>query len=122
MGVNLLYGAFYHSQPEKLISSLQENIAPGRFEVDMIKFSGPAFARIDNRLMSLQLVSQGLTNAVMFSADGETAQPTEVFYKKRFWWSAAASVPSPTRRTTCWMVPDAKFSRSPVHRKRISLC
>ncbi len=82
MGVNLLSGAFYHSQPEKLISSLQENIAPGRFEVDMIKFSGPAFARIDNRLMSLQLVSQGLTNAVMFTADGETVQPTEVFHKK----------------------------------------
>jgi hypothetical protein len=82
MGVNLVYGAFYHSQPEKLISSLHENIAPGRFEVDMIKFSGPAFAKIDNRLMSLQLVSQGLTNAVMFMADGETVQPAEVFHKK----------------------------------------
>src|SRR6266705_951138 len=43
-GVNLLYGAFYYSQPEKLISSLQENLAIGRIQVDMIKFSGPAFA------------------------------------------------------------------------------
>ena len=82
VGVNLLYGAFYHKEPEKLISSLQENLAPGRIEVDMIKFSGPAFAKIDNRLMSLQLVSQGLTNAVMFTADGETVQPAEVFHKK----------------------------------------
>jgi hypothetical protein len=64
-----------------LISSLQENLAPGRIEVDMIKFSGPAFAHVDNRLMSLQLVSQGLTDAVMFRADGETVQPAEVFYK-----------------------------------------
>jgi hypothetical protein len=32
--------------------------------------------------MSLQLVSQGLTDAVMFKADGETVQPAEVFYKK----------------------------------------
>ena len=32
--------------------------------------------------MSLQLVSQGLTTAVMFTADGETVQPAEVFYKK----------------------------------------
>ena len=32
--------------------------------------------------MSLQLVSQGLTNAVMFRADGETVQPAEVFFKK----------------------------------------
>jgi hypothetical protein len=82
IGVNLLYGAFYHSQPERLISSLQENLAPGRIEVDMIKFSGPAFHHVDNRLMSLQLVSQGLTNAVMFTAEGETVQPAEVFYKK----------------------------------------
>src|ERR1700720_617593 len=81
VGVNLLYGAFYHSQPAKLISSLQENLAPGRIEVDMIKFSGPAF-HVDTRLMSLQLVSQGLTNAVMFTADGETVQPADVFYKK----------------------------------------
>ena len=82
IGVNLLYGAFYYHQPEKLISSLQENLAPRRIEVDMIKFSGPTFHGIDNRLMSLQLVSQGLTNAVMFKADGETVQPAEVFYKR----------------------------------------
>jgi len=82
IGVNLLHGAFYHRQPEKLISSLQENLPAGRLEVDMIKFSGPLFQNVDNRLMSLQLVSQGLTNAVMFKADGETAQPAEVFYKK----------------------------------------
>jgi hypothetical protein len=83
IGVNLLYGAFYyHAEPEKLICSLQENLAPDRLEVDMIRFSGPAFAGVDNRLMSLQLVSQGLTSAVMFRADGETVQPAEVFYKK----------------------------------------
>jgi hypothetical protein len=82
IGVNLLYGAFYHPQPEKVISSLQENLAPGRIEVDMIKFSGPLFQSVDNRLMSLQLVSQGLTSAVMFKADGDTVQPAEVFYKK----------------------------------------
>jgi hypothetical protein len=82
IGVNLLYGAFYYSEPEKLISSLQENLVPGRIEVDMIKFSGPGFKGVDNRLMSLQLVSQGLTNAVMFTADGETVQPAEVFHKK----------------------------------------
>src|SRR5213080_3500608 len=82
IGVNLLYGAFYLRQPEKLISSLHENLPLGRIEVDMIKFSGPIFQSVDNRLMSLQLVSQGLTNAVMFKADGETVQPAEIFYKK----------------------------------------
>lgn len=82
VGVNLVYGAFYHHQPEELIASLPENLADDRIQVDMIKFSGPAYEEVDNRLMSLQLVSQGLTNAVMFTADGETVQPAEVFYKK----------------------------------------
>src|SRR5438876_2003615 len=82
IGVNLRYGAFYQRQPEKLISSLHENLPSGRIEVDMIKFSGSLFQNVDNRLMSLQLVSQGLTDAVMFKADGETVQPAEVFYKK----------------------------------------
>ena len=82
IGVNLLCAAFYQRQPEKLISSLHENLPSGRIEVDMIKFSGPDFQNVDNRLMSLQLVSQGLTNAVMFKADGETVQPAEIFYKQ----------------------------------------
>ena len=82
IGVNLLYGAFFHRQPEKLIASLQENLAPDRIQVDLIKFSGREFAGVDNRLMSLQLVSQGLTNAVMFTADGETVQPADILYKK----------------------------------------
>jgi hypothetical protein len=82
IGVNLLYGAFYHSQPEKLIASLEDNLAPGRLEVDMIRFSGPAYENVDNRLMSLQLVSQGLTDTVIFTADGESVQPADILHKK----------------------------------------
>ena len=48
----------------------------------MLKFTGPAFAQVDNRLMSLQLVQSGLTNAVMFGPDGDVLQPSEVLYKK----------------------------------------
>src|ERR1700738_667574 len=70
IGVNLLFGTFYHQQPEKLIASLHENLDPNRIQVDLIKFSGPAYAGVDNRLMSLQLVSQGLTDAAIFTADG----------------------------------------------------
>src|SRR5947208_10450806 len=38
IGVNLLFGAFYHEQPEKLIASLHENLPPDRIQVDLIKF------------------------------------------------------------------------------------
>jgi hypothetical protein len=83
LGVNLIYGAFYYADdPAHLISSLMEDLSRRRIEVDMVKFSGPVFARTDNRLMSLQLVEQGLTDAAMFTADGEVVQPAEVLYSK----------------------------------------
>jgi hypothetical protein len=82
-GVNLIYGAFYYADdPTHLIASLMDDLSRRRMEVDMIKFSGPAFGKVDNRLMSLQLVEQGHTDAVMFSADGEVVQPAEVLYNK----------------------------------------
>jgi hypothetical protein len=49
-----------------------------RIEVDMVKFSGPVFKGLDNRLMSLQVVQQGLSDATMFAADGEVVQPAEI--------------------------------------------
>jgi len=82
-GVNLIYGAFYYADdPTHLIASLMDDLSRRRIEVDMIKFSGPAFAQVDNRLMSLQLVQQGLTDAAMFTADGEVVEPAEVLYNK----------------------------------------
>jgi len=83
IGVNLIYGAFYYmNDQEKFIRSLADNLGIERIEVDMINFGGPLFARVDNRLMSLKLVEYGLTNAVMFSAQGAVLQPSEVLYKK----------------------------------------
>ncbi len=83
IGVNLLYGAFYyHADPKKLIESLLDALSSDRIEVDMLKFTGPAFKGVDNRLMSLCLVQYGLTNAVMFGPNGEVLQPSEVLYKK----------------------------------------
>jgi hypothetical protein len=83
VGVNLIYGAMYfHQDPVQLIGSLIDNVTTDRVEVDMIKFSGPAFDQVDNRLMSLELVRRGLSNAAMFTAHGEVVQAAEVLYKK----------------------------------------
>ncbi len=83
LGVNLIYGAFYFSgSPEALIGSLMDELTRDRMEVDMLKFSGPAFRGVDNRLMSLQLVEQRLTNAVVFAPDGEVVEPAELLYHK----------------------------------------
>lgn len=83
IGVNLIYGAFYFKDnPRRLIESLLDQLGVERIEVDMIKFNGPDFKDVNNRLMSLQLVQTGLTNAVMFSADGDVVQPSEVLHNK----------------------------------------
>ena len=83
IGVNFIYGAFnLYQNPEALIGTLLDHLTWERVEVDMIQFGGPAFARVDNRLMALQLVQQGLTEAAMFTARGEAIQWSEVFYKK----------------------------------------
>jgi hypothetical protein len=44
--------------------------------------NGPDFESIDNRLLSLQLVKNGMTDAVIFSPDGRNLQAADVLYKK----------------------------------------
>jgi hypothetical protein len=83
IGTNLIYGAFYlHNDPEKLIISLMDGLSNESIEVDMFKLSGPDFEHIDNRILSLQLVKNGLTNAAIFGPDGDVIQPSDLLYKK----------------------------------------
>ncbi len=83
LGVNLLYGACYHgAEPEELIASLMDGLTRERIEVDLIRFSGPCFSDVDNRLTVLQLVIQAFTGAVMFTAAGEVVQPADVLHKR----------------------------------------
>ena len=83
LGVNLTYGAFYHHEDSTtLIRSLMDDLSSDRIEIDMMKLGGPAFRDVDNRLVSLQLVEQGFTDAAMFTADGEVVQPGEVLHEK----------------------------------------
>ena len=83
LGVNLIYGAFYkYNDAKKLLRYLYDHLDKDQLEIDTINFSGPSFANVDNRLMSLQLVKNGMTDAVMFGADGHNILPAAVLYKK----------------------------------------
>ncbi len=83
LGVNLIYGAFYlNDNPKELVKSFYDNLNKDQLEIDMINFSGPRFMYVDNRLMSLQLVKNGMTNAVMFDSEGRNLLPAQVLYKK----------------------------------------
>ena len=82
LGVNLIYGAFYkYNDPKRLLRYLYDHLDKDQLEIDTINFSGPQFKEVDNRLMSLQLVKNGMTEAVMFGPDGKNVLPAAVLYK-----------------------------------------
>jgi len=83
LGVNLLYACFYyHTHPNIFLLSLMDNLSKDAIQIDMIRFEGPDFSKVDNRLMSLHLVKYGFTDAALFGPDGKNMQPSEVLYKK----------------------------------------
>ncbi len=83
LGVNLIYGAFYkYHKPRKLLKYLYDHIDKDTIEIDMVNFSGPNFKNVDNRLMSLQLIRNDMTDAVMFGPDGNNLLPAAKLYKK----------------------------------------
>jgi hypothetical protein len=83
LGVNLIYGAYYkYDNPKKLLRYLYDHLDKDQLEIDTINFSGPRFADVDNRLMSLQLVKNGMTDAVMFNPEGKNILPAAILYKK----------------------------------------
>tara|TARA_B100001057_G_scaffold108905_2_gene106780 strand:- start:2376 stop:3839 length:1464 start_codon:yes stop_codon:yes gene_type:complete len=90
MGVNLVYGAFYkNNEPKKLLKYLYDYIDNDGInkgflpvEIDTINFSGPVFKKVDNRLISLELVKLGMTDAVMFNPEGNNVLPARILYKK----------------------------------------
>jgi hypothetical protein len=83
LGTNLIYSAFYkYNQPKKILKYLYDNLNKDQLEIDTINFSGPVFNEVDNRLISLQLVKGGMTDAVMFSPEGKNVLPAKILYKK----------------------------------------
>jgi len=83
MGTNLIYACFNHyKEPKTFIKSLYDNLTRDNLELDMIHMEGPDFENVDNRLLSLTLVKEGMTDAVIFGPDGKNQQPSDVLYKK----------------------------------------
>jgi len=114
VGVNLLYGAFcLNHEPDQLVESLLDNLNTRRIEIDMIEFSGIAFRHVDNRVMSLRLVQLGLSNAAMFSAQGEVLQPSEVLYKKPILVERGSFRPVTHVNVDMLRSAHEKFSREP---------
>jgi len=83
LGVNLLFACYFHKdRPNEFLRSLFDNLSRDRIEITMIRMSGPDLEYVDNRLLAVQLVKNGMTNAVMFDRKGNVQQPSDMLYKK----------------------------------------
>jgi len=83
LGVNLIHLAFFPpDDPGQIVSHLIEGLSTRRVEVNMLRFSGPDFAHLDNRLLNLELVKQGLTEAILFGPKGQILHVGDELYGK----------------------------------------
>jgi hypothetical protein len=83
LGVNLIHACvFNHKDPQEIMTALYDNVSRHVVEIDMMQMNGPDFSQVDNRLLSLQLVKRGYTDAVIFGPDGQNLQASEALYKK----------------------------------------
>lgn len=82
LGVNLIYGCYrYHHDPEVLLQSLMDNLRD-RVAIDLVRMQGPDFEQVDNRLVCLWAVKNGLTDVMIFGPDGIPQHASELLYKK----------------------------------------
>jgi hypothetical protein len=83
LGVNLLYACYYFWQrPNTFLQSLLDDLDTDRLAITMIHMSGPELEYVDNRLLGLQLVKNGVAPAIMFDRHGQVQEPEDMLYKK----------------------------------------
>jgi hypothetical protein len=83
LGVNLIHAAFYEVQiKESFLEGLAQDVVAERIEIDYVDLQGPAFESWDRHALLVQLVREGLAEAVFFPTKGSPVPPTEVLYKK----------------------------------------
>jgi hypothetical protein len=83
LGVNLVYACYFLSEDlNEFLNALVHRLPRDRMEIDMLRVSGPDFENVDNRILALNLVKRGITDATMFDLSGHVLQPATALYKK----------------------------------------
>ena len=82
IGINLLHACYNETNPKEILNHLYDNLSRDNFEIDMVEVVGENFDKIDNRLLSLTLVKENMTNAVIFTPDGKNKYPSDILHKK----------------------------------------
>ena len=65
IGTNILHACFNEKDPKEILKRAYDNLEKDQFEIDMVEATGPNFKNVDNRLLSLTLVKERMTNAIM---------------------------------------------------------
>jgi hypothetical protein len=82
LGVNLIYAAVHISCASEFLLTIFEELRLERLEIDLVDVRGPAFETWDKRALHISLVSNGLGEAVAFSASKELLPPSELLHNK----------------------------------------
>ena len=82
IGTNLIHACFNETDPKEILKRIYDSLDKEQFEINMVEVIGPAFKNVDNRLLSLTLVKERMTNAVIFTPDGMSKQPSDILYRK----------------------------------------
>lgn len=82
LGVNILNGLYNFNSVSSFLKALVDNIDQSRIEINYLELTGPDFSNIDNRLISLELVKNDLTEVAMFGSNKDILQPLNVLYKQ----------------------------------------
>ena len=82
IGTNILHACFNEDDPKEILKRAYDSLEKEQFEINMVEVVGPGFKDVDNRLLSLTLVKERMTNAVIFTPDGMSKQPSDILYKK----------------------------------------
>ncbi len=83
LGINLLHAAYFvKNDINEFLFALTHRLPRERIEVDMLRVSGPELDRYDNRILALNLVKNGLTDATLFDQSGRVLQPNSALHKK----------------------------------------
>jgi hypothetical protein len=83
LGVNLLY-AVHHARAsaETFLQCLWEGLSIDRMEIDVLDFTGPAFAGHDSRAWCLQLLRRSMAHAILFDTTFAVVEPSSVLRKR----------------------------------------
>jgi len=59
-----------------------DNLNRERVDINMVRMNGSDLDYVDNRLLSVQLVKNNMTNATVFDRKGDVCMPADFLYKK----------------------------------------